>query len=452
MAHIKIKDLLELAPRKPAKHSVLLRGDHGIGKSQVVRQIGAALDNMYGKHFPIVDIRISQMSDGDMIGLPYTVDGVTGKKDERQTTASSQLSTRFAPPEWYMMCCRQPCVLFLDEFNRGTPEIMQACFQIVLDREMNLVKLHPETRVFAAINMSTQYNVNQMDPALLDRLSTYDLAPDSEEWIAWARTAGIHSNIISFISEQDYWLDPPKKAEVKQGATGSASYDPTEVHPSRRSWEMLNFALTEMGVIEDWKNNLFYHECLGRIGAPATIAWQTFLKLQSERAITGAMIIDDYLTPENETGSKKKRKKKGDSIEDVDPNAAPVKGAIQERVEQIKDFDKLNVIIESVTAEINKRNLDKPSEKQCLNIAAWLKFLPHELRFVQYTNLSKNPDRTKFIIATHHYITNIVMEIFGIDPNLPADKQTQIKTPEFIARIEAEQKKKEEAAAAAAAQ
>src|SRR5437867_2646181 len=77
--------------------------------------------------------------------------------------------TRFNPPEWYMQACERPMVLFLDELNRATNEVMQAAFQIVLDRQLNGWKLHPLTRVYAAINMGANYTVNEMDPALLDR-------------------------------------------------------------------------------------------------------------------------------------------------------------------------------------------------------------------------------------------------------------------------------------------
>ena len=162
MSNMSIKTFLTVSEVLPVETSILIRGPHGIGKSQVVRQVA--------KHFnlPVVDRRLSQMTEGDMIGLPST-DGEV---------------TRFNPPDWYKNACTKPICLFLDELNRATPEVMQAAFQIVLDRELNGWKLHPETRVYAAINHSAAYTVNEMDPALLDRFWTIDLEPTVEDWLA----------------------------------------------------------------------------------------------------------------------------------------------------------------------------------------------------------------------------------------------------------------------------
>ena len=128
------KTFKQCALKLPTDISICIRGPHGIGKSQAVYQL-ASEENF---NLPIIERRLSQMSEGDMIGLPELSDG----------------TTRFCPPDWYKECCVKPVVLFLDELNRSTPEIMQAAFQIVLDRELNGWKLHPETRIFTAINIS----------------------------------------------------------------------------------------------------------------------------------------------------------------------------------------------------------------------------------------------------------------------------------------------------------
>ena len=112
---MEIKQLLTVLPILPASISVLLRGPHGIGKSALPRHVGRVLG------LPVVDRRLSQMSEGDLVGLPELVNGVT----------------RFAPPDWYKKACMEPTIVFLDELNRATPEVMQAAFQIVLDRELN---------------------------------------------------------------------------------------------------------------------------------------------------------------------------------------------------------------------------------------------------------------------------------------------------------------------------
>jgi len=228
MTTMSVRTFLKVASKLPVETSVLLRGNHGIGKSQVVRQVAK------GFGLEVIDRRLSQMSEGDMVGLPST-DGEV---------------TRFNPPDWYKNACKKPVALFLDELNRATPEVMQAAFQVVLDRELNGWKLHPQTRVYAAINASAAYSVNEMDPALLDRFWSIDLTPDTQDWLAWAKESGaVHENVVSFIAGNEKWLDPPKNGE------------PTAVSPSRRSWERLSKALVANSLAETPDDALFYPMC-----------------------------------------------------------------------------------------------------------------------------------------------------------------------------------------------
>ena len=54
------------------KKPILLRGRHGIGKSCVVYQTAEKLE------LPVVERRASQMTEGDLVGLPKTDGDVTG--------------------------------------------------------------------------------------------------------------------------------------------------------------------------------------------------------------------------------------------------------------------------------------------------------------------------------------------------------------------------------------
>ena len=156
-----IATFIRTAPQLPADISIMVRGPHGVGKSQIFKQVADTLG------LQLVDRRLSQMTEGDLLGLPELTDGVT----------------RFCPPDWFMDCCKNPRALLLDEYNRATQEVLQTAMQITLDRELNGWKLHPETRIFAAINASAEYVVNQLDPAQADRFWTIDLEPTVEDWL-----------------------------------------------------------------------------------------------------------------------------------------------------------------------------------------------------------------------------------------------------------------------------
>jgi len=201
-----VQTFKNVAAAMPPWVSMLLRADHGVGKSGIVRQVSAQIRRQLLERgvisslneYPVIDQRLSQKTEGDLVGLPIL---------ENDTT-------HFCPPDWYMQACKKPCALFLDELNRATPEVMQGAFQIVLDRELNGYKLHPETRVYAAINIAARYSVNEIDPALLDRFFAIDLEPTLEDFVAWARSTdpeqggNLHPFVPDFIQSTNGPMGP----------------------------------------------------------------------------------------------------------------------------------------------------------------------------------------------------------------------------------------------------
>ena len=345
MSSISVKTFLEVAPVLPADTSILLRGDHGIGKSQVVRQVAAKLG------LQLIDRRLSQMSEGDVIGLPSTDGDVT----------------RFNPVNWYVEACRHPRALFLDEINRATPEVMQAAFQIVLDRELNGMKLHPETRVFAAVNSSAAYTVNEMDPALLDRFWTVDLNPTVEDWITWAR-GNLPEVVVDFIAQNEKWLDTPKNT------------DPGKVSTSRRSWERLSKALVTANVVEQPDNPLFYPICMGYVGLEATIDFQAFAK-SVEGRFTGEQIVNEYET-------------------------------IRPRLKRLRSQDRWNVALEKAGDYVTA-NLDDLNPAQERNLKDFATDLSPELRVALWSKLTaKGVEKIDLAKAVHRAMKDMVVEAF----------------------------------------
>ncbi len=371
----------KVARRLPATTSILLRADHGMGKSQVVQQLAPDLAKRFKlnvEDYIVIDRRLSQMTEGDMIGLPST-DGEC---------------TRFNPPDWYKMACDRPVLLLLDELNRATPEVMQAAFQIVLDRELNGWKLHPQTMVFACVNTGATYTVNQMDPALLDRFFVTDLVPTVGDWLDWARQENtvkaakfnIHWIVSDFIAGNRKWLDTPKN-----------STDALKVHPSRRSWERLSDALSDAEIIENPKDDLFYPMCLGFVGTEATIAFDSFAK-SYDNQITAEDILERYHTKK-------------------------VKAKIERQ-----GTERMNICIDKISDHVTKK-LKKLTKRQGTNLAAFMKDLGGELRIVCWSKLTTDGvDNMELATAIHKYCAEMVLDVFGVPmgeagvgivPNIP---------------------------------
>jgi len=217
---VDFKTFVTLAPhvarvRKP----ILLRGRHGIGKSQVVYQTAANLG------LPVIERRASQMTEGDLIGLPKTDGNVT----------------TFCPPDWYQQACRQPVVLFLDEVDRATIEVRQGIFELTDSRKLNGHALHPDTLIFAAVNggeHGEQYQVGEMDPAELDRWTCFDVSPSVEDWLSWGKT-NVDGIVWDFINGNREHLEH------------KGDFEPNKVYPSRRSWDRFNECLVTAGFLKD---------------------------------------------------------------------------------------------------------------------------------------------------------------------------------------------------------
>ena len=268
---MEITTFIKVATALPASQSVLIRGPHGIGKSALVNQIANSSKKSDGTEgLPLIDRRLAQMTEGDIIGLPEMQDGVT----------------RFCPVDWLLRACREPVVLFLDEINRATVEVQQCAFQLVLDRELNGHKLHPETKIFCAVNASPEYQVNEMDPALLDRFWVVDLEPSVDDWINWAHENDVDGVMIDFIRHYPAHL------------RHTSAIEPGKIYPSPRSYEKLDTALTSIG----WSPTSlagksipegFYALSSGFLGTEASIAFRDFVK-NYEAQVSAEDILENW--------------------------------------------------------------------------------------------------------------------------------------------------------------
>ena len=178
----------------PPRESLLIEGNHGLGKSNVVAQAAARMSKVLGKPFGFIDFRLSQKEVGDLIGMPrgmdkfdvtHTVyeDGKLGK-----VKRLAEHVTIYDAPAWFPTDPDSYGYLFLDEINRATREVQQAAFELVLDYRLNFQTLPMGWRVIAAINDNMDvYSVLAMEPALYSRFLKIKFRPTSGEWLDWGR-------------------------------------------------------------------------------------------------------------------------------------------------------------------------------------------------------------------------------------------------------------------------
>lgn len=245
-----------------ARLPLLIRGRHGIGKSEVVYQLARA------RKLPVVERRASHMTEGDLLGLPSL--------DEEQTS--------WNPPNWFKTACNSPVLLFLDEIDRATLEVRQGIFELTDSRKLSGFTLHPETLIVAAVNggqNGAEYQVGEMDPAELDRWTVFDVNPTVEDWINWARQDNINPIMIDFINHN------PNHLEHKD------TFEPNKKYPSRRSWKRFNDAMESAGYYDEWVNEVRILG-LGFLGYEAAIAFSDFYE-KYDRQVTPQDILDGKL-------------------------------------------------------------------------------------------------------------------------------------------------------------
>ena len=258
---IDFKTFLKVAPlvtdvRKP----ILLRGRHGVGKSQVVYQFAD------GVGLPVVERRASQMTEGDLIGLPSVDNG----------------RTSWNPPDWFKTACETPVVLFLDEVDRATIEVRQGIFELTDSRKLNGHHLHEDTLIFAAINggeHGAQYQVGDMDPAELDRWTVFDVEPSVEDWLEWGKD-NVTQITWDFVNQN------------RQHLEHEGEFEPNKVYPSRRSWHRFDEAANKAGVLDDGAESVvLFNLATAFIGFEAAVAYQDFVT-NYERQVTVEDILD----------------------------------------------------------------------------------------------------------------------------------------------------------------
>jgi MoxR-like ATPase len=370
LTQIKISQVPNVIEHIPADHAIMFRGPHGIGKSSLVRQCNRKLIEATGRMRPLVDRRLSQMQGGDIMGLPDI----------------SNRSTRWNHPDWYKMACDQACDLLLDELNRAEVDVMNSFFQIALDRELNGLKLHPETRVYTGINLSSQYNVNQVDPALLDRFWVGDLTTSVSEWSTWARAEGLHPDYIS-------WLEQNELHFMVVG-----DYNVNDVLPSPRSHERAAKTIHRLLDAEHLDAVLLRQLTSGYIGAEASISLVTHL--QAEFRFDGMDVLNSY----RELKARGKFK-----MDRIDVQSSCIEKAIDALV-QHKALGQL-----ADNARVTKKPAD--AKIQGANLEAMLTDVNPELRPTVFQKIAKlGDDKLDLIRSMHTYVMRPILK--GL--NVPA--------------------------------
>jgi hypothetical protein len=174
---------------------VFMWGPPGIGKSDIVKQIGDEQDRN------VIDVRLSLWEPTDIKGIPY----YNSQANTMSWAAPSELPT---DPE-------DNSILFLDELNSAAPATQAAAYQLILNRRVGTYVLPKGVSIVAAGNREADKGVTYRMPApLANRFLHLELRTDFEDWLNWATLNKVHEQVVGYLgfAKQDLYDFDPKSS------------------------------------------------------------------------------------------------------------------------------------------------------------------------------------------------------------------------------------------------
>lgn len=324
-----------------AKITPCIIGGHGIGKSSVIKQY--AEENGYSFH-PYL---LGQMSDaGDILGLQEFDRDENGKA----------FQTRFIHPE--ALPKNKKSLLFFDELNRASKDLIQALFQLVLEGKYHNYSLPEDSFIVVAMNPPTgDYTVIDFnDKAFQDRFCHIILKPTAQEFFKYVDSRNYKNN--TFLS---YLKDTPEMLE-----DNLEEFPLDYVKPSRRSNDMV-MMLQNTGI----PNNLLKEPLMGLVGAESMASYFSWLESQEKL-----------------------------------PEALGILNGSKDAFKQVKGYSKANKIRRDALSTLND-NIKSFLESNILtklqtdNLVEYLLLLPPEYRFsfsldiINIENMKQTSDMEK---------------------------------------------------------
>lgn len=228
-----------------------LWGPCGVGKSEGVRQLAAALERNTGRRISVTDVRLLLFSPVDLRGVPV---------------ASADGFSDWLKPRVFDMDASDDCVniLFLDELSAAPQSVQTAAYQITLDRVIGEHRLPENCIVIAAGNRTTDRSVSfRMPHALANRLLHFNVRSDVFSWLEWSIHQGIDRRVIGYVSFDNSRLNmTPETSDM--------------AFPTPRSWTFVSNLLKAM---QPEKVSDIHMLIASAVGVDTAVAFEAFCEV-----------------------------------------------------------------------------------------------------------------------------------------------------------------------------
>ena len=207
------------------RRPTFLWGPPGIGKSDVVKQIGETAGR------EVIDVRLALWEPTDIKGIPYY--------------NADQGKMVWAPPSELPTDPESTAIIFLDELNSAPPAVQAAAYQLILNRAVGTYKLPKGVDLVAAGNREGDRGVTYRMPApLANRFIHLEAKVDFDDFQEWAVMNAVHPEVVGYVgfAKQDLYDFDPKS--------------PSKAFATPRSWVFVSDLLKDDDCDIDTLHNL----------------------------------------------------------------------------------------------------------------------------------------------------------------------------------------------------
>ena len=250
------------------KHAILGLGAPGVGKSQIIRQIG----KKYG--YKVIDIRLAQMSEVEIGGLIYP---------NESRTKTVWLTPEVLPDEERD---GKNTILLLDEITSCTKRVQVAAYQLILDRRIGQYKLPEGTFVVALGNREDDDGVYiRLAGPLADRFEIHYIEPNFDDWKKeYALKNDVHPYVVNYLTFKPSALHNQKAEEGNM------------VFATPRSWVRVSDILH---YDSDVNNPVIRYKIIGNVGEVEGNQFVEYCKKHSSVVTADDFILGKAKAPKN---------------------------------------------------------------------------------------------------------------------------------------------------------
>jgi hypothetical protein len=226
------------------RRPVFLWGPPGIGKSDIVKQIGEDAGR------EVIDVRLALWEPTDIKGIPYY--------------NADQGKMVWAPPAELPTNPESTAIIFLDELNSAPPAVQAAAYQLILNRRVGTYELPKGVDVVAAGNREGDRGVTYRMPApLANRFIHLEAKVDFDDFQEWAVMNAVHPEVLGYVgfAKQDLYDFDPKS--------------PSKAFATPRSWVFVSDLLKD----EDCDSDTLHNLVAGAVGDGLAVKFMAHRKI-----------------------------------------------------------------------------------------------------------------------------------------------------------------------------